>query len=76
MTSIEWLASKLSVTFNTMYAAEIEQAKEMHKQEIEDAYNASMLNEGGERYNIVAGEKFNAFDNSEDYYQETFNNKQ
>jgi hypothetical protein len=35
MTSIEWLASKLSVTFNTMYAAEIEQAKEMEKQQMQ-----------------------------------------
>ena len=36
LSSIEWLASKLSVTFNTMYAEEIKQAKEMHKQEIID----------------------------------------
>jgi hypothetical protein len=36
MTSIEWLANKLSITFNTMYADEIEQSKEMHKQEIKD----------------------------------------
>jgi hypothetical protein len=44
MTSIEWLASKLSITFNTMYAEEIQQAKEMHKQEIIDAWEMGRFN--------------------------------
>jgi hypothetical protein len=72
MTSIDFIVKELKLEG---YDYTIQQAKEMHKQEIEDAYNASMLNEGGERYNIVAGEKFNAFDNADDYYQETFGSK-
>jgi vacuolar-type H+-ATPase subunit H len=60
MTSIEWLASKLSVTFNTMYAEEIEQAKKMHKQEIEEAWVDGALDT-------------NAYsDYAEQYYQKTF----
>jgi hypothetical protein len=63
MTSIEWLASKLSVTFNTMYAAEIEQAKEMEKQQIIDAF--------------ISGVDDSLFEDdakliADNYYQETF----
>jgi hypothetical protein len=66
-TSIEWLSNKLSVTFNTMYAEEIKQAKEMHKQEIIDAQsyavsNANMTNNKG-------------YFDCEQYYQETFVSK-
>jgi len=63
MTSIEWLASKLSVTFNTMYAKEIEQAKEMHRQEIIDAYMDRMDITDKEAVAKIIGEQ---------YYQETF----
>ena len=61
MTSIEWLASKLSVTFNTMYADEIEQAKEMEKQQIMDAY--------------LLDEPSSAKKYAEQYYNETYKNK-
>ena len=63
MTSIEWLANKLSITFKTMYADEIEQAKEMHKQEIIDA--------------CIEFGNLNGVDieDYEQYYQETFVSK-
>jgi len=67
MTSIEWLASKLSITFNTMYADEIEQAKEMHKQEIIDAVLFGM--QKGLNINKVPETDNNWLNN---YYQETF----
>jgi hypothetical protein len=33
-TAVEWLVSKLSITFQTMYSEEIEQAKAMEKEQI------------------------------------------
>jgi vacuolar-type H+-ATPase subunit H len=68
MTSIEWLRIQLEVRGNThdiIIDIEeldelIQQAKEMHKQEIENAYW-----EGGQ--NIPMSEK-----SCEQYYQETF----
>jgi flagellar biosynthesis/type III secretory pathway protein FliH len=33
-TAVEWIVSKLSITFQTMYSEEIEQAKEMQKEQI------------------------------------------
>ena len=63
MTSIEWLASKLSITFNTMYAEEIQQAKQMHKKEIIDASNGYTTTE---LLGVTKGEY---------YYQETFVSK-
>jgi len=64
MTSIEWLASKLSITFNTMYADEIEQAREMHKQEIIDAVGVGSQFDRDYLYGY--------HDKAEQYYQETF----
>jgi hypothetical protein len=36
-TAVEWLVSKLSITFQTMYSEEIEQAKAMEKEQINKA---------------------------------------
>jgi len=37
-TAVEWIVSKLSITFQTMYIEEIKQAKEMEKEQIKQAY--------------------------------------
>ena len=37
-TAVEWLSSKLSITFQTMYNEEIEQAKQMEKEQIISTY--------------------------------------
>jgi hypothetical protein len=39
-TAVEWIVNKLSITFQTMYSEEIEQAKEMEKEQRIMAYNA------------------------------------
>jgi protein associated with RNAse G/E len=39
-TAVEWIVNKLSITFQTMYSKEIEQAKEMEKEQRMMAYNA------------------------------------
>lgn len=36
-TAVEWIVSKLSITFQTMYIEEIEQAKQIEKEQIIDA---------------------------------------
>ncbi len=37
-TAVEWIVSKLSITFQTMYSEEIEQAKAMEKEQIIEAF--------------------------------------
>ena len=37
-TAVEWLVGKLSITFQTMYSEEIEQAKAMEKEQIIKAF--------------------------------------
>ena len=51
-TAVEWLASKLSITFQTMYDEEIKQAKQMEKEQIENAYVGGLegLYMGAEEY--------------------------
>jgi hypothetical protein len=68
-TAIEWLESKLS-EFETIYDSlpsglyeYVNQAKEMEKQQIEDAFMVGVKNESYR------------FDTKEQYYNETFNNK-
>lgn len=72
--SIEWLMEKIAtkdsdsfiaMSFYVAFKEEFQQAKEMHKEEIEDAY--------GEGY---ADGEYNddfKYQDSEDYYNETFN---
>jgi predicted DNA binding protein len=69
MTSIEWLRNKLyqhEHHINILDVATIngyfEQAKEMHKQEITDAFDSGVEDDG-------------YIDNAEQYYQETFVSK-
>ena len=71
MTSIEWLEEKLNDFLQFEYSREwdvinklIEQAKEMHKKEIIDAWKMGRYDSD----KIVMTEKFYA----EQYYQETF----
>jgi hypothetical protein len=57
-TAVEWIVSKLSITFQTMYSEEIEQAKAMEKEQIVDACNSQRndyrgmptYNKSGEQY--------------------------
>ena len=37
-TAVEWIVSKLSITFQTMYIEEIEQAKAMEREQIIKAF--------------------------------------
>ncbi len=70
MTAVEWLEMEI-VKLETKYAIlgkiyELcEQAKEMEKQQINDAYNA-------DRPNLTCYEENTAF---KEYYNETFNNE-
>ena len=68
-TSIEWLASILSITFNTMYSDEIEQAKEMHKAEHGKTWDSAL-----DKYEVRAGNYMRAYEDFDDYYNETFKN--
>jgi hypothetical protein len=72
MTSIEWLLNKLNL-FNQIendYINKLifEQAKEMHKQEIIDAYTQG-------DYDVYNGKSYITADTAEQYYQETFVSK-
>jgi len=71
MTSIEWLLEKIEqkngTEFSSYYVEFIEQAKEMHKQEIIDAFDEGQEYEY-QQYHINNGPKFD----SETYYNETF----
>ena len=67
-TSIEWLIECLSIHLTHEQKMQFEglfqQAQDMHKKEILEAYDNIMGDENG---NILSGEE---------YYQETFGNKQ
>jgi hypothetical protein len=60
-TAVEWIVSKLSITFQTMYIEEIEQAKQMEEDKIREAY-----------YRGVRDEMQNIGKDFEDYYKETY----
>jgi hypothetical protein len=63
-TAIDWIVSKLSITFQTMYSEEIEQAKEMYKEQMIEFAN-SFYDECGMQYGGL--EK-----SAEEYYNETY----
>ena len=71
-TAVEWLVEELTRQnmFMHLFAKEIEQAKEMHKQEIIDAVNS--INVECEHYDE---HKWN-YENGEQYYQKTFKKDQ
>jgi hypothetical protein len=67
MTSIEWLVKELYTEMNMSGDGRVldeilEEAKEMHKQEIIDAFDNGVEDDG-------------YIDNAEQYYQETFKKK-
>ena len=45
-TAVEWIVSKLSITFQTMYIEEIKQAKEMEKEQIIESYDTGVWDVG------------------------------
>ena len=63
MTAVEWLVEKLGQNFVYVSDTIIEQAKEMEKEQIMNAWNNGF--EENRPY----------VDHSEDYYNETFNKK-
>jgi hypothetical protein len=67
-TAVEWIVNKLSITFQTMYSEEIEQAKQMEKEQIKDAYK-----EGAG--DIEVQYKDLGEIHSEQYYNETYADK-
>jgi len=71
MTSIEWLIQEIQTkhdkSFIEFYGAEIEQAKEMHKQEIIDAFRKG-FNRDYFSSNFQDQKEF-----AEQYYSETYN---
>ena len=75
LTSVEWLIDKLEESGIPLLSDElemIEQAKEMHKQQIKDAYNQGYrdcMEESG--YELT--EDVSKFNNAEFYYNEIFN---
>jgi hypothetical protein len=80
MTAVEWLESKLTEYLQRMYKSEIEQAKEMEKQQIidcsietsQDCYKAVMAYMGQD---IVFNEEdlINQRKEAEQYYNEKYN---
>ena len=67
MTSIEWLVEQFSKHYAIhQLENEIQQAKQMHKQEIIDAWN------GGDYAYFYSKETGKDFENGEQYYQEMF----
>jgi hypothetical protein len=58
-TAVDWIVSKLSITFQTMYSEEIEQAKEMEKEQIIDAHSDGQY-------------PFYNLEHSEQYYNQTY----
>jgi len=71
MTSIEWLIEQFKDYdfLLSLHQFDIEQAKEMHKQEIIDAWN------DGDYAYFYSKETGKDFENGEQYYQETFVSK-
>jgi hypothetical protein len=66
MTSIQWLIEQLQAPCRGIPSDIIEQAKEMHKKEIEDAFENSRL-----AY-VFKKDMPPVFENFEQYYKETF----
>jgi hypothetical protein len=66
-TAVEWIVSKLSITFQTMYSQEIEQANEMFNEQIKEAW----IEGGG--YSRLSEENDKML--AEKYYNETYGDK-
>jgi len=72
MTSIEWLVSKLEWTYSDIdaYSQYVLQAKEMHKEEIQDAYSSGRF----DYEDYVKGIKLKV-KQSKEYYQQVYDKK-
>jgi hypothetical protein len=66
-TAVEWLTEKLRIEFGLVFSNNIlDEAKEMEKQQIVDAYNIGFI------YPIKFDFKNNKSQDAEQYYNETF----
>lgn len=66
-TAVEWIVSKLSITFQTMYSEEIEQAKAMEKDQHGNTWDSAL--EQGEKRAWNISRLYTDFD---DYYNEQY----
>jgi hypothetical protein len=68
MTSIEWLRNELWEQFNFSFSDNIfEQSKEMHKAEHGKTWDSAL-----DKYEVRAGNYMRAYEDFDDYYEETF----
>jgi hypothetical protein len=67
-TAVEWIVNKLSITFQTMYSEEIEQAKQMEKEQIIDAHGKQL------KKTQTAG-NYEYWKTGQQYYKETYGDK-
>jgi hypothetical protein len=65
-TAVEWLVDNLHYLHSTKWDDIVEQAKEMEKEQIVDAYNEGEESEWGESMGLMG----------DHYYYETFNTKE
>ena len=66
-TAVEWIVNKLSITFQTMYSEEIEQAKKMEEEQIEYSYY-----EGWTESDDYYRDRESILKIAEQYYKETY----
>jgi predicted secreted protein len=67
MKTVEWLIKQIGLDHHTgAWKKEIEQAKEMEKQQIKDAYNRGYQDATNDYTDM------SIFDDSEQYYNETY----
>lgn len=64
-TAVEWLVEKWSIQ-GTLYSSDINQAKEIHKEEIDNSHTLGYIIGGGN------GDLYDC----KQYYKETFNTKE
>ena len=70
MNTIEWLEEKIKISFGvelTSLRGFFVQAKEMHKIELGKTWDSAL-----DKYEVRAGNYMRAFEDFDDYYQETF----
>ena len=70
MTSIEWLIDQLPLIQQEGLRDVWEQAKEMHKIELGKTWDSAL-----DKYEVRAGNYMRAYENFDDYYEETFVSK-
>lgn len=70
-TAVEWLESQLTEYLQRMYKSEIQQAKQMEKEQITDGYNEGKTNGMDISHPLSLTKEISA----EQYYNEQFKNK-